>query len=59
MTTYRVFTVSSMWSTAKLTKEVEKELMRLTQEGYEIVSISFGFNVWMVATAFITTRKEV
>lgn len=46
-----------MWSTSKLTRDVENELKKLTNEGHEIVSVSFGFNIWWIPTAFITTCK--
>jgi hypothetical protein len=48
-----------MSSTARLTKDVENELKRLTNEGYEIISVSFGVNMWRIPTAFITTSREV
>ena len=59
MKQFRVFKISNMSSTARLTKDVENELKRLTNEGYEIISVSFGVNMWRIPTAFITTSREV
>ena len=59
MKQFRVFKISNMWSTARLTKDVENELKKITNEGYEIISVSFGFNSWGIPTAFITTSREV
>ena len=38
-------------------KKAEDVANQKSQEGYEIVSISFGFSVWMIATAYITITK--
>lgn len=46
-----------MWSTAKLKSRVELVLNEKTQEGYEIVSVAFGLNVFWVPTAYITLKK--
>lgn len=59
MKQFRVFKISNMWSTSRLTRDVENELKKLTNEGFEIISVSFGFNIWWIPTAFITTSKEV
>ena len=59
MKQFRVFKISNMSSTARLTKDVENELKQLTNEGYEIISVSFGVNMWWLPTAFITTSREV
>lgn len=45
MKQFRVFTISNMWSTARLIKDVEKELKHITNEGYDIISVSIGFNI--------------
>ena len=58
MKQFRVFKISNMWSTNRLTKDVENELEKFSRDGYEIESISFGFNVWMIPTAFITVSRE-
>lgn len=59
MKQYRVFKISNTWSTSRLARDVERELKRLTGEGYEIVNVSFSFNLWMIPTAFITVFKEI
>lgn len=59
MRQFQVVKVSDAWSTAKLTKKVEQELKKLDSEGFEIITVSFGFNSWWIPTAFITVRKEV
>jgi len=46
-----------MWSTSSLTAEVEKVLNEKTSDGYEIVTVSFGINMWWMPTAFITICK--
>lgn len=59
MKQFRVFKISNSWSTARLIKDVENELKQITNEGYEIISVSFGVNIWWLPTAFITTSREV
>jgi hypothetical protein len=46
-----------MWSTDSLKRDVEKILNEKASEGYEIVSVAFGFNLWWMPTAFITICK--
>ena len=46
-----------MWSTSSLTEKVEDCLNEVTMEGWEVVTVSFGMNIWMTPTAFITVRK--
>lgn len=57
MKTFRVIRLSNMWSMSSLTKSVERKLEALTAAGWEIVSVSFGMNVWYVPTAFITISQ--
>ena len=57
MKTYTVISESSMWSTKKLKSNVETVLNEKTQEGFEVVSVAFGFNTWWVPTAYITLSK--
>ena len=59
MKQFRVFKISNMWSTDRLIKDVENELKQITNEGYDIISVSFGVNIWWLPTAFITTSREV
>lgn len=48
---------SSMWSTTKLKRKVETILNEKTKDGYEIVSVAFGLNIWWIPTAYITLSK--
>jgi hypothetical protein len=57
MKQYTIFKESSMWSTKHLITRVEKLLNEKNQEGYQIVSVSFGLNIWWIPTAFITICK--
>jgi hypothetical protein len=41
MKQFRVFNISNSWSTSRLIKDVENELKQITNEGYEIISVSF------------------
>ena len=57
MKQFKVVRVSNMWSTAELCNKVEMMLVQLDIDGYEIVNVSFGFNVLLIPTAFITVKK--
>lgn len=57
MKTYSVISESSMWSTTKLKQKVEKILNEKTKDGYEVVSVAFGINIWWIPTAYITLCK--
>jgi hypothetical protein len=57
MKQYTIVKESSMWSTKQLIAKVEKLLNEKNQEGYQIVSVSFGLNIWWIPTAFITICK--
>lgn len=58
MITYRIFKLTSMWSTDRLTREVEQLLNEKTGDGYEIVTVSFGVNMWWMPTAYVTICKH-
>ncbi len=58
MKTYKVISESSMWSTEKLQQRTERLLNEATQAGYEVISVSFGHNIWGVLTAYVTLCKE-
>ena len=58
MKTFFVISTSSMWSTSELKRKVEIILNEKTRDGYEIVSVAFGVNMWWLPTAFITLRKN-
>ena len=55
---YTILTESSKWSTDTLKQKVERILNEKTRDGYEIVSVAFGVNMWWLPTAFITLRKN-
>ncbi|MFO0495399.1 MAG: hypothetical protein ACK50Y_07695 [Flavobacteriia bacterium] len=55
--TYTIIKESTMWSTDSLKKKVEEILNEKTKEGYEVVTVAFGLNLWWMPTAFITLRK--
>ncbi len=55
---YTILTESTMWSTDTLKQKVERILNEKTRDGYEIVSVAFGVNMWWLPTAFITLRKN-
>ena len=54
---YQVIKFSNMWSTETLRKEAEDIVNQKAQVGWEIVSVSFGLNLWWIPTVFITIRK--
>jgi hypothetical protein len=56
MANFRIIKISTMWSTDKLTSDVERTLKEKSEEGYEIVSVAFGVNLWWMPTAFITLK---
>ena len=39
-------------------KKVEKMLAEKESEGWEVVSVAFGLNLWWMPTAFVTLRKR-
>jgi len=57
MKTYKIIKLSEIWSASELTTKVERILNQKSREGYEIVSVSFGVNMWWMPTAFITICK--
>ena len=58
MVQFQVIRVTNFFSTSKLTKQVESQLNKLNSDGFEIISVSFGYNAWLIPTAFITVKKE-
>ena len=56
--TYSIIKESTMWSTDSLKQKVEKILNEKTKDGYEVVTVAFGLNMWWMPTAFITLRKQ-
>jgi len=58
MNTYKTLKYSTMWSTSALTQKVEQLLTEKENEGWRIVSVAFGTNLWYAPTAFITLKKS-
>lgn len=57
MKNYSIIKLSTMWSTDRLRNDVERILNEKASQGFEIVSVAFGVNVWWMPTAFITICK--
>ena len=57
MKNYEIIKISEMWSTENLRKKVSLLINQKSKEGYEIVTVSFGMNLWYAPTAFITIAK--
>ena len=57
MKNYQIIKLSTMWSTEGLRNYVERILNDKTIQGYGIISVSFGVNLWWMPTAFITISK--
>lgn len=57
MKSYSIIKLSTVWSTDGLRNDVEKLLNEKTVQGYEIVSVAFGVNLWWMPTAFVTVCK--
>ena len=57
MKSYSIIKLSTMWSKDGLKNDVESLLNEKTAQGYEIVSVSFGVNMWWMPTAFVTICK--
>ena len=55
--TYKIISESNMWSTSKLVKKAEEIINEKAKEGWNVVSVSYGFNIWYVPTVFITISK--
>jgi len=53
MKSYKIESVTA-WSTQKLKSRVEHLLQERTGRNWQILSISFGINIWWMPTAYIT-----
>jgi len=56
---FKVIKFSTMWSTSGLTEKVEKELYKKSDEGWDIISVAFGVNLWWMPTAFISLSRQI
>ena len=59
MKKYEIIKISEMWSTNSLRKKVETLLNNKSNDGYEIVTVAFGVNLWWMPTAYITICKQI
>jgi len=57
MKNYTILKLSTIWSTDGLRLDVENLINEKAAQGYEIVSVAFGVNLWWMPTAFITICK--
>lgn len=57
MKSYSVIKVSAAWSTDQLRSDVEKLLNEKADQGFDIITVSFGVNLFWMPTAFITLCK--
>jgi hypothetical protein len=57
MKEYRIIKLSTMWSSETLRTDTEKLINEKTKDGYEIVTVAFGVNMWWMPTSYITIRK--
>ena len=57
MKKYEIIKISEMWSTNTLRKNVESLINKKSDDGYEIITVAFGVNLWWMPTAYITICK--
>lgn len=57
MKKYEIIKISEMWSIETLRKNVETLINKKSNEGFEIITVAFGVNLWWMPTAFITICK--
>jgi len=55
---FKVIKFSTIWSTSGLTEKVEAELYKKSDEGWDIISVAFGVNLWWMPTAFISLSRD-
>lgn len=58
MKKYTIIKETGYWTTESLRQNVQFKVNKLAQDGYEIVSVAFGTNMWAFPTVFITIAKE-
>ena len=58
MKNYSVIKISTNWSTETLRLNVEELINNKVSEGFEIVTVAFGVNMWWMPTAFITIKNK-
>lgn len=54
---YSIIKLSTMWSSDTLKNNVEELINKKAKDGFEIVTVAFGVNMWWMPTAYITICK--
>lgn len=57
MKVYRIIKLSTNWSSETLRINTEKMINEKVNDGYEIVTVAFGVNMWWMPTSYITVCK--
>lgn len=57
MKDYRILILSTWWSTESLRADTERLINEKARDGYEIVTVAFGVNMWWMPTSYVTVRK--
>ncbi len=58
MKEYKILRVSNAWSTNKLQEEAQKLINQKNSEGWEVVSVSFGYTIWLVSSLSSLCQKQ-
>ncbi len=59
MKEYKIIRVSDFWSTKVLREKAENLINQKSKEGWEVVTVSFGFTIWFVCSFYITFSRKV
>ena len=54
---YSITKLSTLWSSETLKNDVEELINNKARDGYEIVTVAFGVNMWWMPTAYLTICK--
>ena len=57
MKKFELHTVSDAWSIKKMRAKAEALMNEKVAQGYEINFVTFGYNMWMMPTLYITVSK--
>ncbi|MBD0834029.1 hypothetical protein [Aestuariibaculum suncheonense] len=57
MKEHRIIKLSTMWSTETLRADTERLVNEKVRDGYEIITVAFGVNMWWMPTSYITIKK--
>jgi|GEM_PF-964327 len=50
----KIVTVSDCWTTKRLMQKAKNKMNEKVEEGWRIISVSIGYDIWFRPTAFIT-----